>query len=285
MQSVLRTSEWSTFCGALLALVVGCSSTPTDDADLSPEQRRDRALNELRQLFAFSEGVGGGAIDDREVVAIDVERISYRTAEGHPAELRWADVSGVGAVENRDLPRRPVTLFVYLGLETPSVSSAADAVAPRLASEVGLARPYVRLSKRPADARARFLRALRTLQELRRFPPAEQPAEPSEEPEPPAAEQPTEQPAQPSEEPEQPAAEQPAAEQPVQPSEEPEPPATEPPAQPSEEPQQADEPPADEAGRAAWIKARLAKLKAWHEEGLLDETEYAAEKRRLLERW
>jgi len=256
----LRTSPGSTFYGALLALAAGCSSPPAP----SPQQRLEGALTELRDLFACSEDSSGKATPDREVVSIHRGRIRYATHEGI-AELRWADVDGVGAVLDRSQPEQRETLFVYLRAGSPSAASASDA--QRGADE----RPFLRLAERPPGSRARLERALKVLERSTPALPAEQPEQLAEQPEQPAAE-PAEQPDTPSEHPGH------AAEQPDVPSEQPQQPAD-----PSVE--LPDEPPKDEGGRAAWVEARLARLKAWHEQGLLDDTEYAAEKQRLLERW
>ena len=74
-----------------LALVAGCSGTPSADAPLSAAERRAQAEAELRALFAWSEDVAGDPQADRAVEAVDPQRIVYRTAAGEPAELRWAD--------------------------------------------------------------------------------------------------------------------------------------------------------------------------------------------------
>lgn len=143
-----------------LAVTLGCAAAPLGDdwEGLATDERDARALEALRELFAFRVDGVGDPVADREVLRVDLQGITYETDEG-TSRLRWVDIEAVEKDEHPGLPARPVDLRLHLRRESPSHERVKDQVEPALAS-TGLFRRYLLLRMRPRASRARLLAAL-----------------------------------------------------------------------------------------------------------------------------
>lgn len=230
----------------LIALVLlGCAAHPLgeDWARLDAAAREERALEVLSALFAGGVDGAGAPFEDRAEVRADRAGVSY-VVDGQPARVRWSDVAAVEATPLTTLPSRPETLMVYLEGDGEGAREVVDLVRPPLAG-LGLTRPYLQLRSRPAWSRGRFLKALSYLRQ--RAAAAEVAAVASQAP----------------------AAREASA------GAEPEAPL-----------------PAEDSGEVAGprgeadldaIEAKLRRLREWRDAGLIDEAEYEAKRRELLE--
>lgn len=154
----------------LSCLLVACAAPPLGDdfAALDGPGRRARALEVLREAFASGADGAGRPRPALQVTTCDALEVAWTSGDGGESRLRWADVDTVEAQVLQELPGKPETLYLYLRPESPSTATVRELQVPLL-SQVGVARPFLQLSQRPARSRARVVAAL---DELRARPPA-----------------------------------------------------------------------------------------------------------------
>jgi len=249
--------------GSAALAAAGCVSlAPLGDdwEDLERADRDARVVETLHDLFAFSVDGTGERLRDREVIAVDLSGVRYRSEAGE-SYLRWADVDSVAHQTLDELPARPESLELYLRPESPSIATVRDRRAPLLAA-TGLVRSYVRLEQRPRWSRARLIACLDYVRERRLVAGEGVAAVGSAAGAAPVASATAAGP--------DPAA---GAGGQAAPDPEPRPDAAATPAGPGD----------PDADRLAAIEAKLKKLREWHEQGLIDDAEYEAKKRELLD--
>ena len=125
-----------------------------DFESLDAVEREVRAGEALEDLFSFRVA-GTERARDRWVSRAERGGIEY-ASNGVTSILRWTDVDSVDGQSAFDVPGRPVTLYLYLADESPSLETVRDKVVPTLASNP---RTFVLASwGRPAQARRKARR-------------------------------------------------------------------------------------------------------------------------------
>ncbi|MCA8923618.1 MAG: hypothetical protein KDD82_17505 [Planctomycetes bacterium] len=230
----------------------GCQSAhPLGDdfAELSAEAQLARTLDTLREAFSTRLGAAGEPLEDREVLALDAERIAYRAGDVE-ATLAWDQVARVDVEEPPRFSGTPETQPRPAGdaetlrlLLEPGSPAVADEVRPLLA-HAGLTRAYVELAQRPPRTAERVRAALSWLRRGRPAPGSVVREGSAAEPEP--------------------APEDPSA------------------APPEAGPEPESSPPSEVEPETA-AEAELRRLKRWHAEGLISDEDYARERRKVLD--